>query len=184
MPFLPDVPSENFPADLRYAVTTPDGRECRTFNIFHKLVHSPAIFRAVAETTAMTLGELALDPVLRELAICTVARLTGATYPHHRHMEVAKRVGIDAAKLLALPVYKEHPAFSAQERVVMAAAEELTERFRISPELKAQLAEFLNYEQRVELAWTIGFYNAVARVASACEVEVETVAPEGVAMRR
>lgn len=184
MPFVPDVPPAEFPAELSYAVTTADGRTCRTFNIFHKIVHSPAVFKALADVTAMTLNDLTLDPVLRELAICTVTRLTRATYPHHRHLEVARRVGIDAAKLAVLPEYLHNPAFSAQERAVMAAAEELTKACRISPKLQAELAEFLDYEQRVELAWTIGFYNAVARLANTCEVEIETVAPEGVAIRR
>ena len=53
MPFVPDVPPEAFPIVLRYAVTSPDGETSRTANIFHKRVHSPAVFSALAEVTAV-----------------------------------------------------------------------------------------------------------------------------------
>jgi alkylhydroperoxidase family enzyme len=184
MPFLPDLPPEDFTENLRYAVTSETGEICRTFNIFHKLAHSPAVFTIVSEATAATLSDLKLDPILRELAICTVTRLTEATYPYHRHILRAKSLGVDETKLLALPVYKTHPAFGEEERVVMAFAEQLTEHAHASPELKARLAQVLGYQERVELAWTIGFYNAVARLTSACEVEVESEIPEGNALRR
>lgn len=124
-----------------------------------------------------------LNPVLRELAICTVTRLAGATYPYHQHIEEARRLGIDDSKLLALSVYRLHPVFTDQERAVIGFAEELTTRAEASGEIKERLAHFLSVEERVELSWTIGFYNAVARVASACDVQIEAVRPESTHVR-
>ena len=178
MTFVPDLGPEDFGPEVRYAVTGPNGELRRTFNIFHKLAHSPAVFQMLASTTRATLYDMKLDPMLRELAICTVTRLVGATYPYQQHIEAARRLGIDDAKLLALPVYRLHPAFTEQERAVMCFAEELTIRVEAPTEVKERLASFLSVEERVELAWTIGFYNAVARVASACDVQIEAVRPE------
>jgi alkylhydroperoxidase family enzyme len=138
----------------------------------------------LASATRATLYHLKLDPVLRELAICTVTRLAGATYPYHQHIGAARRLGIDDAKLLALPVYRLHPAFTDQERAVMGFAEELTTRVEVSKELKERIASFLSIEERVELSWTIGFYNAVARVVSACDVQIEDVRPESSPIRQ
>ena len=178
MTFVPDLGPAEFGPELAYAVTTPDGERRRTFNIFHKLAHSPAVFQMLASATRATLYELKLDPVLRELAICTVTRLTGATYPYQQHIGAARRLGIDDAKLLALPVYRQHPAFTDHERSVIEFAEELTMHIEPSKVIKERVASFLSIEERVELTWTIGFYNAVARVACACEVEIEAVRPE------
>jgi len=183
MTFVPDVGPEEFGPDLRYAVTGPNGELRRTFNIFHKLAHSPVVFQALASATRATLSEMKLDPVLRELAICTVTRLAGAAYPYHQHIGAARRLGIDDAKLLALPVYRLHPAFTDQERAVMSFAEELTTRVEASKEVKEFLASFLSVEERVELSWTVGFYNAVARVVSACDVQIEAVRPESSPVR-
>jgi alkylhydroperoxidase family enzyme len=178
MTFVPDLGPEEFAPDVAYAVTGPDGELRRTFNIFHKLAHSPVVFQTLVAATRATLHDTRLDPVLRELAICTVTRITGATYPHHQHTGAARRLGIDEAKLLALPVYQLHPAFSDQERAVMSFAEELTIRAGVSEELKQRVACFLSIEERVELSWAVGFYNAVARVASVCDVRIEDVRPE------
>jgi alkylhydroperoxidase family enzyme len=181
--FVPDLGPEEFGPEVRYAVTGPNGELRRTFNIFHKLAHSPAVFQMLVSSTRMTLYHMKLDPVLRELAICTVTRLAGATYPYQQHIGAARRLGIDDAKLLALPVYRLHPAFTDQERAVMCFAEELTTRAEASQGVKERVASFLSVEERVELAWTIGFYNAVARVASACDVQIEAVRPESSPIR-
>jgi alkylhydroperoxidase family enzyme len=184
MTFVPDLGPEEFGSELVYAVTGPNGELQRTFNIFHKLAHSPVVFRTLALATRATLSDMKLDPVLRELAICTVTRVAGAAYPYHQHIGAARRLGIDDAKLLALPVYRQHPAFTDQERAVMAFAEELTTRVETTKEVQERVASFLNVEERVELSWTIGFYNAVARVAAACDVQIEAVRPEGSPIRQ
>jgi alkylhydroperoxidase family enzyme len=181
--FVPDLGPEEFGPEVRCAVTGPNGELRRTFNIFHKLAHSPVVFQMLASATRATLYDMKLDPVLRELAICTVTRVAGATYPYHQHIGAARRLGIDDTKLLALPVYRLHPAFSDQERAVMDFAEELTTRAQASKEIKERIASFLSVEERVELAWTISFYNAVARVASACDVQIEAVRPESSPIR-
>jgi alkylhydroperoxidase family enzyme len=138
----------------------------------------------LASATRATLYDMKLDPVLRELAICTVTRLAGATYPYQQHIGAAQRLGVDPAKLLALPVYRLHPVFTDQERAVMSFAEELTTRVEASKELKDRIAAFLSIEERVELSWTVGFYNAVARVVSACDVQIEDVRPESSPIRQ
>jgi alkylhydroperoxidase family enzyme len=184
MTFVPDIAPAEFGPELAYAVTGPNGELRRTFNIFHKLAHSPAVFKTMAAATRVTLSDMKLDPVLRELAICTVTRLTGALYPYHQHIGAAQRLGVDPAKLLALPVYRAHPAFSDEERAVMHFAEELTTRVEASRELKGQIATFLSAEERVELTWTVSFYNAVARLTLACDVPIEDVRPESSPIRQ
>jgi alkylhydroperoxidase family enzyme len=183
MSFVPDVPPEDFADLLRYAVTGDDGETFRTASIFHKLAHSPAVFLSLAEATAKTLRDMKLDPQLRELAICTVTSINRATYPFARHIMLSQKLAILDEKLLALPVAEQHPAFDETERAVIAFARELTETSHVSATAKERLAACLDVVERVELVWTIGFYNAVSRVASACEVELEAEPPRGNALR-
>lgn len=183
MSFIPDVPPEDFAGELQYSVTRGDGGQCRTASIFHKLAHSPAVFLAVADATSTTLRKMKLDPELRELAICTVTQINRATYPYFRHIDLSQKLGISNEKLLALPVYEGHPVFSDKERAVIAFARELTESAHASDEAKQRVAQFLDHAERVELAWTISFYNAVSRVTSACEVEPEAGPADGNALR-
>ena len=46
--------------------------------------------------------ELSLSPFLRELAICVVARLTGALYEYHHHAPELAQAGASPAQLAAL----------------------------------------------------------------------------------
>jgi alkylhydroperoxidase family enzyme len=183
MSFVPDIPPEDFAPELQYAVKDADGATCRTASIFHKLAHSPAVFLALADATSSTLRQMKLDPELRELAICTVTQINRATYPYGRHIQMSQQMEISQEKLLALPVYASHPVFSEKERAVIGFARELTEGSHASPEAKQRVAQFLDYTERVELAWTIGFYNAVSRLTTACEVELETGPAPGMALR-
>lgn len=183
MSFVPDVPPEDFAEPLRYAVTDGDGETCRTASIFHKLAHSPAVFLSLADATTKTLREMKLDPQLRELAICVVTGINRSTYPYSRHIMLSQKLAIPDEKLLALPVAEQHPAFNETERAVIAFARELTESGHASPAAKQRLAACLDVTERVELIWTIGFYNAVSRIASACEVELEAEPPRGNALR-
>jgi alkylhydroperoxidase family enzyme len=183
MPFVTDVASEDFAPELQYSVAGDDGAHVRTASIFHKLAHSPAVFLALADATASTLRKMKLDPELRELAICTVTQINRATYPYSRHIMLSQKLGIDDEKLLALSVYEHHPVFSEKERAVIAFARELTEESHISAEAKTRVAQFLDPAERVELAWTVGFYNAVSRITSACDVELEAEPAPGNALR-
>jgi len=183
MSFVPDVPPEDFAAELQYAVTLDGGSYCRTASIFHKMAHSPAVFLALADATSSTLREMKLDPELRELAVCTVTSLNQATYPYGRHVQLSQKLGIDGEKLLALPVGDRHPIFSDKERAVLRFTRELTEQSQVSAETKAWVADHLDHVERVELAWTVAFYNAVSRLTNACEVELETGPAPGVALR-
>jgi alkylhydroperoxidase family enzyme len=183
MSFVPDIPPEDFAPELQYAVRLDVGGHCRTASIFHKVAHSPAVFLALADATSSTLRKMKLDPELRELAICTVTSINRATYPYSRHVQMSQQLGISEEKLLALPVGERHPAFSDKERAVLCFARELTVQSWVSPETKAWIAGHFDHAERVELAWTVGFYNAVSRLTNACDVELETGPAPGMALR-
>ena len=103
MPFVPDLEPEYFDPTTAMAVTGPDGELKRTWNIYHKLAHSPIANFAVMSSTRTLLTQMKLNPVFRELAICTVARITDAAYSYTHHIALARVVNISEEKLMSKP---------------------------------------------------------------------------------
>src|SRR6266576_3235836 len=95
---LPYVDPSDAPEPVRDALArAPD------LNIFRMMANAETAFRPWLRWGAALLGELALDPLLRELAILRVARLTPhAEYEWVQHVPIAKAVGASEAQVAAL----------------------------------------------------------------------------------
>ncbi len=86
--------------------------------------------------------EFALDARIREIAICTVASLTGADYEFTHHWpEYVKAGGKDAlrAKLADPARASEDPAFDDAERLAMRYAVAMTRDVKVPDALFAQV---------------------------------------------
>ena len=120
--------------------------------------------------------EFAVEPRLKEIAICTVARLTGAEYEFTHHWpEYVKAGGDDALRAkLADPVRAAADgAFDADERLAMRYAIAMTRDVRVSETLSGEVRARFSTPGVVELTAAIAAYNMVARVLVALEVEPE-----------
>src|SRR5215210_2031273 len=72
-------------------------------NIFRMMANADTAFRPWLRWGAALLGQLELDPLLRELAILRVARLTPhAEYEWVQHVPLAKAVGATKDQVAAL----------------------------------------------------------------------------------
>jgi alkylhydroperoxidase family enzyme len=120
--------------------------------------------------------EFALDARIREIAICTVASLTGADYEFTHHWpEYVKAGGRDAlrAKLSDPARACEDPAFDAAERLAMRYALAMTRDVKVAEPLFAEVRRQWSEAELVELTASIAAYNMVARLLVALEVENE-----------
>lgn len=128
-----------------------------------------AMFRAVRQ-------EFSVSPRLKELAICTVARLTGANYEFLHHApEYVMAGGPEAllAKLDDPQAAAADPAFSGDERLVIAYAIAMTRSIEVPDALFAELRARFNATEIVELTAAIAAYNLVARFLLALQVNPE-----------
>jgi alkylhydroperoxidase family enzyme len=120
--------------------------------------------------------EFAVSPRLKELAICTVAQVTGAHYEFTHHApEYVKAGGPEAvlAKLADPDAAARDPAFSADERLVMRYALAMTRDIKVPDALFGELRARFDDTDLVELTAAIAAYNMVARFLVALEVEPE-----------
>jgi len=114
--------------------------------------------------------------VRRELAICVVARVTGAGYEFKHHWpEYVKAGGSDAlrARLDNPDAALDDPAFSDDERLAMRYAVAVTRDVRVDEALFARIRARFDAREIVELTAAIATYNMVARLLVALEVAFE-----------
>ncbi len=125
------------------------------------------------------LSDLALDPVLRELAILQVGRLA-ARYEWDQHVPIAQACGATDEQIAALDAgLVGHPSFTAAQQAVLAFVADMVRDGEVPDERYADLAAELDDRRVVEVALTAGHYLGLARVMTALRIDPDLPAPVG-----
>jgi 4-carboxymuconolactone decarboxylase len=150
-------------------------------NIFRMMANAETAFRPWLRWGATLLGELELDPLLRELAILRVARLTPhADYEWVQHVPLAKAVGASDEHIAALERDDvDADCFSHDERLVLHFTTEVLRDARASDVTLEKLSGILSPREIVELLMVIGQYMMVARVMATTRMEIDEPAGPG-----
>jgi alkylhydroperoxidase family enzyme len=144
-------------------------------NIFRLMAHADSAYIPWLRWGGALLGELQLDPVLRELAILRVARLTpGAEYEWVQHDPIAIAVGATREQVDALRRDDiESEALSDAERAVLRFTSAVVQDAQVDDETFAAVREVLPPREIVELLMVIGNYMLVGRVMAALEIDLD-----------
>jgi alkylhydroperoxidase family enzyme len=149
----------------------------RFINLDLALLWSEPLARGWNALLGAVRREFSVDPRLKELAICTVARLTGADYEFTHHWpEYVKAGGSDALRdaLDDPAAASKDSRFSEDERLAMRYAIAMTRDVKVPDDLFAAIKRRFRETDIVELTAAIATYNMVARLLVALEVEVES----------
>ena len=120
--------------------------------------------------------EISLPPFVRELAICVVARLTGADYEFHHHAPELRKSGASDAQLEALDdpdAAASSGQFDEMQRAVIRFAIASTRDVKISDATFDALKRHMSPTEVVELVAVTAAYNMVARFLVALQVTPE-----------
>jgi alkylhydroperoxidase family enzyme len=141
----------------------------RTLAVHHELA---ARMRPLG---AAILAHGTVQPHLRELMVQRTCALCGAEYEWGVHAAAfADAVGLSAEQLAATAGQGSADAvWTADERAVLALAEELHETSTVSDELFAQLQRHFSAQQILELVVTAGWYHTISYVITAARVQLE-----------
>ena len=158
------------PADLVDAIAQRRGGEL--LNLDRVLLWSEPIARGWNVFMKNLRQDLSTSPKLRELAICTVALLTGAHYEYHHHAPEFRKAGGTDAELDALQrAAQEQPedpiseaGLGPRERLVVQWAAQMTRQVKVNDALFDQIKQHFDTTEIVELTTTIASYNMVARI--------------------
>jgi 4-carboxymuconolactone decarboxylase len=117
------------------------------------------------------------DPVLRELAILRVARLTpGAEYEWTQHVPILLAVGGSQAQVEALEADDvDAEALGAEGRLVVRFATQVVRAATPDEETFAAMSERFTVAEITQLLLVIGQYMMVARVMATAQLEVDAV---------
>jgi len=148
----------------------------RLLNLDRMLLWSEPLARSWNVFLRTLRQELSLAPKLRELAICVVARVTGADYEFHHHAPEFEKAGGSAAKVAALDnpdAAATSPLFDALEQNVIRYALASTRAVKVPDALFDTLTRQLSPTELIELAAVVAGYNMVARFLVALQVPPE-----------
>ena len=150
-------------------------------NIFRTVAHAETCFRPFLRLGQAILTQQKLDPVLRELAILRVARLTPAEYEWVQHVDIAKAVGATEDQVAALEAGDaDADCFDASQQLVLRFTTDVVQDARTSDETYGELSELLSDQEIVELVLAIGYYMMIARVMEVTEIDIDPPAGKAV----
>jgi alkylhydroperoxidase family enzyme len=169
--------SEALAPRSRELVATIEARRGGTLlNLDRMLLWSEPLARGWNGYLRTIRTELALSPFLRELAICVVARLTGAQYEFHHHAPELKKAGATEAQIAALTDpdgAATSPLYDELQQAVIRFAIASTRNVKVPDDLFAELKRRLPPNELVELVAATATYNMVARFLVALDISPE-----------
>src|SRR5438876_70342 len=144
-------------------------------NVFRMMAHAQTAFRPWMRWGGVLLNDLALDPLLRELAILRVARLSpGADYEWVQHVPIARSVGATVEQVDALERGDaEALCFTDEQRVVLAFTTEVVLEAGASEEMLEAIRQRMSAREIVELLMVIGQYMMLARVMATTAMDLD-----------
>jgi 4-carboxymuconolactone decarboxylase len=143
-------------------------------NIYRMLANSEAGLKGFIRMGNALLYRCELDPVLRELAIIRVGRLSRAAYEVFQHERIGREAGVTEDKIAALrDATVEALAFNDNEKAVLRFADDVVRNVKASDKNLKAVQAFLSPGAVVELTLTVGYYMMVCRFLETTGVEGE-----------
>ena len=165
------------PRDIELVAAIEARRGGALLNLDRMLLWSEPLARGWNVYLRALRQELSLSPFVRELAICVVARLTGAEYEFHHHAPELKEAGATDAQLASLgdpDAAATSVLFDDLQRAVIRFAIASTRDVRIPDAVFDSLNQHLSPQEMVELTAVTAAYNMVARLLVALQVQPES----------
>ncbi len=135
------------------------------------MAHSPPNFKGYGMFEFFHERSKATDPKLLALAGTKAACIIGCEFCLDIASHISLEAGVTQEQLRTLHAYRESPAFSPRERLVLEYAEEMCQTpVAISDDLFARLKEQFTDEQIIELSTAIAIENFRARFNTALDI--------------
>jgi alkylhydroperoxidase family enzyme len=142
-------------------------------NIFRTLAHHPKLLKRWLVFGNHVLAKSTLSPRERELAILRVGYLCQAGYEWAQHVAIARVSGLSDAEIARVAEGPDAPGWSAAERAVLRATDELHADAFVGDATWAALQAHFDTEQILDLLFTVGQYQMVSMVLNTLGVQLE-----------
>ncbi|HEX5225675.1 MAG TPA: carboxymuconolactone decarboxylase family protein [Solirubrobacteraceae bacterium] len=143
-------------------------------NIFSTLARHPGLFEAWLPYGGFLLSRRAALPAReRELLILRTGFNCGSSYEWGQHMRIGEALGMSREEVLRVAEGPDAPGWTAAERTLLIAADELHVESRLSDATWSLLAEDHDERGLIEIAMLVGHYHMVAFALNSLEVELD-----------
>jgi alkylhydroperoxidase family enzyme len=171
---VPPLPADQWDdaVDRALAVMLPEDRRNpqNASNILGTFVNHPDLTKEFLKFNVHLLFKSTLPPRLRELAILRVAHRTGSEYEWVQHVKLGMREGLTEEDIAGVQRGEAADAFDA---TVLAAVDELLEKYNLSDATWSALSERFDKRQRMDFVFTVGCYVTVSMALKTFGVELE-----------
>ena len=170
----PRIPRVEKPwTDAERELLAPRERNGQVIGVWSTCAKSPDLCRAWLGLTDYLLSDSTLPVRDRELLILRIAWLTHGAYEWAAHVGLARRVGLSDAAVRRILDGPDAPGWTAWDRTLLRAVDELHADALVSDETWAQLAQRYDQRQLTETIFTVGQYNLVAMWVNSLGVQFE-----------
>jgi len=147
-------------------------------NIFRTLANHPGLMKRWLVFGNHVLSKTTLAPRERELLILRIGWLCQAGYEWGQHVTIGKASGLTDEEIERIAKGPAAPGWSALDRALLRATDELHEDSFISDATWAELAGSLSVQQLMDLVFTVGQYNLVSMALNTLGVQPEPGLPK------
>ena len=153
----------------------PERRDDRpkALNALGTLARYPALARAFNTFNGHILYATTLSQRQRELIVLRIASLRRCDYEWAQHRVLAAEAGLTEEEIDRVAHGPESPGWSAPERTVLLAVDELVGHATLSDETWAALSSGLDERQLMDLVFTVGAYEVLAMAFNSFAVELD-----------
>ena len=141
-------------------------------NLYRALGNHPALAAAWTEFANAIRHDSGTPRALREVMILRTAQVARSEYEWAHHLRMARKAGVEEAKIAALAGWRGSKAFDAKERAALALTEAVM-ACNVPDEVHADVKKHFSDAEFVELSLTAGFYAMVSRMLDAMRVGMD-----------
>jgi alkylhydroperoxidase family enzyme len=150
----------------------------RPLSILLTIAHQPRLLGPFLGFASALALQGALSRRDSELLALRAAWNCESSFEWGHHVIYARAAGLGEDEIARIATGPGDPAWSAHDRALLAAADELHARQRISDETWAVLREDFDEAQLVELPFVVGNYTMLSMLANSTDVPVEEGLPD------
>ena len=141
-------------------------------NLYRALGNHPSLTAAWTEFANAIRHDSRTPRALRELMILRTAQIARSEYEWAHHLRMARRAGVEEAKIASLADWRTAKNFDAKERAALSLTEAVL-ACNVTDEVHAEVKKHFSDADFVELSLTAGFYAMVSRMLDAMRVELD-----------
>lgn len=167
---IPYADAEDLPSEYRELLVS--SLQGKPVNVYRAIGNNPEVLHGLRTFLGSLWEESGLDDHSRELVILTVCREAPSPYEWHQHVNIARDVGIDDAKIEAI-AKREYDEFDRPEQLLVEYVSAVVTD-DVTDELYEDVAAQYTDSQLVGITGLAGGYTGLARMLEAFDVETET----------